>query len=228
MSAVALYYSIPTEATKRLLVGSCHDYSAVIGVAHGEPNRDYWNEKSRSSRVMFSLPVARFDSGVYLYIYNMLFRLRSDGEEAHAPYNTFTAEDLKHLSHSRNCAIHECCALIRAHYYMQAGEALVATGAEDSTVRLWELLDVPEAPSPQPTPGLPPSSSWAPSKSRILLCICRCFDGEAVTSVVFGPGGCDRLYCSAGSKVPLEAGSGLRATVAPEHPDNVTGVGSCC
>lgn len=177
---------------------------------------------------MFFRPEAQFDSGVFLYMqctksYSMQVEERWRRSACPIQYNTFIAERLKHLSQSRNCVTHECCALVCARHYVQAGEALVATGAEDSTVRLWELLDVPEAPSAQPTSspsGPPPSSTSAPIKSRILLCICRCFNGEAVTSVVFGPGGCDRLYCSAGSKVTLGTVSELRATVAPRHPDH--------
>ncbi|CAM9836745.1 unnamed protein product [Ascophyllum nodosum] len=60
-------------------------------------------------------------------------------------------------------------------------QAVVATGAEDSTVRLWDLR--------------------ATASSRVALCLCRCFDGEAVTSVVFRPGDANRIYCSAGGKV---------------------------
>ena len=64
---------------------------------------------------------------------------------------------------------------------------MVATGAEDSTVRLWDLRDG--------------GATGSGSSSRVAHCLCRCFDGEAVASVVFGAGGANRLYCSAGGKV---------------------------
>lgn len=66
----------------------------------------------------------------------------------------------------------------------KVGEALVATGAEDSTVRLWDLR-----------------GAAAEGSSRVARCLCRCFDGEAVTSVVFAAGSANTLYCSAGGKV---------------------------
>ena len=81
------------------------------------------------------------------------------------------------------------------HCYGKAGEALVATSAEDSTVRLWDLRDGGAAGG-----GFGPSSS----SPRVATCLCRCFDGEAVSSVVFGAGGTNRLYCSAGGKVAEE------------------------
>lgn len=65
----------------------------------------------------------------------------------------------------------------------KSGETVVATGAEDSTVRLWDLRAKPS--------------------SRVTKCLCRCFDGEAITSIVFRPGDSNRLFCSAGSKVLL-------------------------
>eukprot|EP00903_Cladosiphon_okamuranus_P011662 g10969.t2 len=69
----------------------------------------------------------------------------------------------------------------------KAGHALVATSAEDSTVRLWDLRD---------------GGATGPSSSpRVTTCLCRCFGGEAVSSVVFGVSDANRLYCSAGGKV---------------------------
>lgn len=68
----------------------------------------------------------------------------------------------------------------------------MATSAEDSTVRLWDLRDGGVA-----TRG----SGSSPSSPRVATCLCRCFGGEAVTSVVFGAGDVNRLYCSAGGKV---------------------------
>ena len=64
---------------------------------------------------------------------------------------------------------------------------MVATGAEDSTVRLWDLRGG--------------DGAAAARSSRVAHCLCRCFGGEAVTSVVFGAGGASRLFCSAGGKV---------------------------
>eukprot|EP00752_Nemacystus_decipiens_P002080 g1991.t1 len=74
----------------------------------------------------------------------------------------------------------------------KAGEALVATSAEDSTVRLWDLRDGGGAGSGQ---------GQLSSSPRVATCLCRCFGGEAVSSVVFGAGDANRLYCSAGGKV---------------------------
>lgn len=82
--------------------------------------------------------------------------------------------------------------ILLLHRDMKAGEALVATSAEDSTVRLWDLRDGGLASS-----GSGPSSS----SPRVVTCLCRCFGGEAVSSVVFGAGDANRLYCSAGGKV---------------------------
>lgn len=65
--------------------------------------------------------------------------------------------------------------------------ALIATGAEDSTVRLWDLRE----------------GRGATGSPSVAMCLCRCFDGEAVASVVFAPGDGNRLYCSAGAKVCL-------------------------
>lgn len=87
----------------------------------------------------------------------------------------------------------------------KAGAAVVATGAEDSTVRLWDLRDGDGA------AAAGSSSSSSSSSSRVAHCLCRCFGGEAVTSVVFGAGGASSLFCSAGGKVlefDLRAGSG--------------------
>ncbi|CAM9897195.1 unnamed protein product [Discosporangium mesarthrocarpum] len=64
----------------------------------------------------------------------------------------------------------------------QAGRGLVATGSEDSTVRLWDLR-------PPQGPG------------RTTLCICRCFGGEGVACVEFSPVDSDRLFCAAGGQV---------------------------
>lgn len=74
---------------------------------------------------------------------------------------------------------------------MKAGDALVATSAEDSTVRLWDLRDG----------GIAGIGSGSSSSPRVVTCLCRCFGGEAVSSVVFGAGDASRLYCSAGGKV---------------------------
>ncbi|CAN0466898.1 unnamed protein product, partial [Ectocarpus sp. 8 AP-2014] len=83
---------------------------------------------------------------------------------------------------------------------------LVATGAEDSTVRLWDLRDGATA--------KPPAGSGTTSSPRVAMCLCRCFGGEAVSSVVFGAHGAHHLYCSAGGKVlefDLRSSRGSRA-----------------
>lgn len=71
---------------------------------------------------------------------------------------------------------------------LKAGDVLVATGAEDSTVRLWDLRNKSNE----------EALSWT-----VTSCLCRCFDGEPVASVVFSPDAGDRLYCSAGGKASL-------------------------
>ncbi|CAM9878611.1 unnamed protein product [Ectocarpus sp. 6 AP-2014] len=88
----------------------------------------------------------------------------------------------------------------------KAAEALVATGAEDSTVRLWDLRDGATASTP--------AGSGTTSSPRVAMCLCRCFGGEAVSSVVFGADGAHHLYCSAGGKVlefDLRSSGGSRA-----------------
>ncbi|CAM9175197.1 unnamed protein product [Ectocarpus sp. 12 AP-2014] len=88
----------------------------------------------------------------------------------------------------------------------KAAEALVATGAEDSTVRLWDLRDGATARTP--------AGSGTTSSPRVAMCLCRCFGGEAVSSVVFGADGAHHLYCSAGGKVlefDLRSSGGSRA-----------------
>ncbi|CAM9549411.1 unnamed protein product [Scytosiphon promiscuus] len=91
----------------------------------------------------------------------------------------------------------------------KAGEALVATSAEDSTVRLWDLRDGGTAAA-----AAARGESGSSSSPRVAMCLCRCFGGEAVSSVVFGAGGATRLYCSAGGKVlefDLRTSGGSRA-----------------
>ncbi|CAM9361350.1 unnamed protein product [Ectocarpus fasciculatus] len=88
----------------------------------------------------------------------------------------------------------------------KAAEALVATGAEDSTVRLWDLRD---GATTRPSTG-----SGRTSSPQVAMCLCRCFGGEAVSSVVFGADGAHHLYCSAGGKVlefDLRSSGGSRA-----------------
>lgn len=86
-----------------------------------------------------------------------------------------------------------CCYCFHRCRISQAAEALVATGAEDSTVRLWDLRDGATARTP--------AGSGTTSSPRVAMCLCRCFGGEAVSSVVFGADGAHHLYCSAGGKV---------------------------
>ncbi|CAM9694713.1 unnamed protein product, partial [Choristocarpus tenellus] len=58
---------------------------------------------------------------------------------------------------------------------------LVASGADDSTVKLWDLR--------------------SPDSARTVLCICKCFDNQPVTSVAFSPVDGEHLFCTAGGKV---------------------------
>jgi len=100
-----------------------------------------------------------------------------------------------------------CC------YNPEMGEALIATSAEDSTVRLWDLRDGSTRATASTRSGGSGSSSSS-SSPRVATCVCRCFGGEAVSSVVFGAGSADRLYCSAGGKVRVQLLSSLNATRA--------------
>lgn len=84
---------------------------------------------------------------------------------------------------------------------LEAGEAFIATSAEDSTVRLWDVRDGGITATTGPSSSSGPSSSPSQSSPRVAMCLCRCFEGMPVSSVVFGKGDANLLYCSAGGKV---------------------------